>query len=252
MGKLTAIIVEDEYHSREALKNMVAEYCPQLELLDSASDVDGGISLLGKYRPDLVFLDIEMPNGSGFDFLSKAGSLDFEVIFTTAYKQYALKAIKFSAIDYLLKPIDINELQAAVEKAQQKRQKALHNKNLEVLIANLQNRHTGPHSITLSTSAGYEFIDVSDIIYCEASGTYTHFHIKNKKRLTVSKHLKEYENLLNDYDFMRVHQSFLINLGEVERYVRSGGGYIVMKTGEKINISTRRKEEFLLRMSQSR
>ena len=249
MQKLRAIIIEDEFHSREALKNLIREYCHTIVVAGDAANVDDGLILLRSSNPDLVFLDIEMPNESGFDLLTKAKQLNFEVIFTTAYRHYALKAIKFSAIDYLLKPIDPEELQNAVQKVVKKKQEASYNKKIENLLNNIHNENIQQHSITLSTSEGYEFIKVSQIIYCEANGAYTKFVLKERKPLMVSKHLKEYENLLKDHTFMRVHQSYLVNLTEVEKYLRSDGGYVVMKNGDKVSISNKKKEQFIQAMA---
>ena len=249
MNKLRAIIVEDEFHSREALKNMLREYCPDLDVVGLAANIDEGLTMLNLAHPELVFLDIEMPNESGFDLLTRAEKLNFEVIFTTAYRHYALKAIKFSAIDYLLKPIDLEELQQAVDKVIRKRRDAWYNRKIENLLNNIHNENVKQHSITLSTSEGYEFIKVSQIIYCEANGAYTKFCLKDRKPLIVSKHLKEYENLLNDHHFMRVHQSYLVNLSEVEKYIRSDGGYIVMKNGDRVNISNKKREKFIKTMA---
>ena len=248
MEKLNTIIVEDEFHGRETLKNLIDIYCPSLAVIGMAATITEGIGLLKVHSPDLVFLDIEFKNGSGFDLLKRVDDLDFEVIFTTAYKDYAIKAIKFSAIDYLLKPIDVDELQSAVIKVLEKKRALRYNKKLEVLLNNIGNKDSQGHSITLSTSEGYEFINVNDIHYCEASGSYTNFYIAQDKKLLVSKHLKEYEILLSDHGFMRVHQSFLINLSQVKRYVKSDGGYIVMKNGGIVNISSKKKEAFLKKM----
>ncbi len=244
---LRVVIVEDELHSRETLKNLVNEYCDQVEIVALAGGLKEGVQAIQNEQPDLVFLDIEMPNGTGFDLLEKIQHLNFEVIFTTAFEHYALKAIKFSAIDYLLKPIDIEELQAAVGKVQQKK-KSNQNKNLETLISNLNVKSNREQTISLSTSEGFEFIPVAEIIFCEANGSYTNFHLKGNKKLLVSKHLKEYENLLSEHNFMRVHNSFLINLIEVKKYVKAEGGYIVMKNEAMVNISNKKKDEFLHQM----
>ena len=246
---LKVIIVEDELHSREALKNLINDYCEQVEILKLAASVEEGIEAIQLHKPELVFLDIEMPTGTGFDLLERAQHLNFEVIFTTAFEHYALKAIKFSAIDYLLKPIDVEELQNAIAKVQQKRSSE-HNKKLETLLSNIQNKSGQEETITLATSEGFEFIPVSNILYCQANGSYTNFHLKDSKPLLVSKHLKEYENLLADHNFMRVHQSYLINLSEVKKYVKADGGYIVMKDDSIVNISIKKKEEFLRYMNQ--
>ena len=249
MYRLNAVIVEDEYHSRQALKNLIQEYCPSIHVIGMATGVNEGLALLEVNDPDLVFLDIEMPHESGFDLLTKAKSLNFEVIFTTAYRHYAIKAIKFSAIDYLLKPIDPEELQIAIQKVVVKRQEIWYNKKIENLLNNIRNDNIQQHSITLSTAQGYEFIKVAQIVYCEANGAYTKFILKDRKPLIVSRHLKEYENLLNDHPFMRIHQSYLINLEEVGKYLRSDGGYVVMKNGDQVSISNKKKDKFIQAMA---
>ncbi|MDN5211479.1 LytTR family DNA-binding domain-containing protein [Fulvivirgaceae bacterium BMA12] len=247
---LRIIIVEDELHSRESLRNLVNDYCEDVEVVAVAESVEEGLEKIISHKPDLLFLDIEMQTGTGFDLLEQSKNFSFEVIFTTAFEHYALKAIKFSAIDYLLKPIDVEELQAAVVKVQKKKDTLTQNKKLINLLSNIQNTDSKQHKITLATSEGLEFINVTDIIFCEANGSYTNFHLKQEKNLIVSKHLKEYENLLNEYNFLRVHQSYLINLAEVEKFVKSNGGYIIMKGGEQVSISHKKKEEFVLKMSE--
>ncbi len=247
---LRIIIVEDELHSRESLRNLVNDYCEDVEVVAVAESVEEGLEKIINHKPDLLFLDIEMQTGTGFDLLEQSKNFSFEVIFTTAFEHYALKAIKFSAIDYLLKPIDVEELQAAVVKVQKKKDTLTQNKKLINLLSNIQNKDSKQHKITLATSEGLEFINVTDIIFCEANGSYTNFHLKQEKNLIVSKHLKEYENLLNEYNFLRVHQSYLINLAEVEKFVKSNGGYIIMKGGEQVSISHKKKEEFVLKMSE--
>ncbi|MDN5202715.1 LytTR family DNA-binding domain-containing protein [Fulvivirgaceae bacterium BMA10] len=244
---LKVVIVEDELHSRETLKNLVNDYCEQVEIIALAASIQEGIHVIQTHQPDLVFLDIEMPGGTGFDLLEKLQYLNFEVVFTTAFEHYALKAIKFSAIDYLLKPIDVEELQIAIAKVQQKKH-SLRNKKLEILLNNMQVKNRQEQTITLSTSEGFEFIPVTEILYCEANGSYTNFHLKASKTLLVSKHLKEYENLLAEHNFMRVHHSYLINLSEVKKYIKADGGYIVMKDDSVVNISLKKKEEFLDQM----
>ncbi len=244
---LKVVIVEDELHSRETLKNLVNDYCEDVEIVALAGAVQEGIKAIQSYQPDLVFLDIEMPSGTGFDLLEKIQSFNFEVIFTTAFEHYALKAIKFSAIDYLLKPIDIEELQAAILKVKEKKH-SIQNKKLETLLGNMQVKSNREQTISLSTSEGFEFIPVADILFCEANGSYTNFHLKASKTLLVSKHLKEYENLLSEHNFMRVHNSYLINLLEVKKYVKADGGFIVMKNDATVNISNKKKDDFLQQM----
>ncbi len=247
MENITVIIVEDELRGRETLSNLVTEYCSGVAVKGLAATVKEGLALLEEHSPDLVFLDIEMQNETGFDLLLQAEKLNFDVIFTTAFEHYALRAIKFSAIDYLLKPIDLDELQEAIDKVKLKKEVYVKNDRLNVLLNNIRNNEH--RTITLSTSEGYEFILVEEILYCEANGSYTYFILKNKKRLLVSKHLKEYENLLSECNFMRVHQSFLINLGAVEKYVKADGGYIIMKNGDLVSISSPKKKLFIEAMS---
>ncbi len=241
---LQVVIVEDEPHSRETLRNLLTEFCPDVEIAGTAGTVGEGIKTIKKYHPDLVFLDIVLQEELGFDLLKKMQFLDFEVIFTTAYEHYALKAIKFSAIDYLLKPIDFEELQEAVDKVARRKEASIQNLKLFHLLQNFKNKQTDQDIITLATSEGLEFIKVSEIIRCEADGSYTRFFLKDQRELMVSRHLKEYENLLSEYNFFRVHQSSLINLGEVKKYVRSEGGYIVMNDNSLVNIAQKKKEEF--------
>lgn len=248
--KLKIIIVEDEKNSREGLKNLLSEFCPTTEVIGMASNVDEGLKLIKELEPDLLLLDIEMQSATGFDLLEKVADIRFDVIFTTAYEQYAIKAIKFSAMDYLLKPIDIKELIQAVERVQNKRSNGASNQQVKYLLENLQAAPSKINKITLSTSDGMVFLPVSEIIRCEAQGAYTQFNLKNGKKILVSKNLKEYELLLHDYKFLRVHNSHLINLEEVGRYVKADGGYAVMNDGTHIPISNTRKDEFLELMRQ--
>lgn len=245
---LKAIIVEDEFHSRETLKGFLREYCPEVQLIEEAGSVEDAVLKISGLRPELVFMDIELQTGTGFDVLTRLSHLDFHLIFTTAFEHYAIKAIKFSSIDYLLKPIDKEELQAAVVKAQQLREMENRQKLLENLLSNLKSPAPENHKISLSTAEGVEFIPTRDILFCEASGAYTQFILTDGRKLLVSKNLKEYENILQNLAFMRVHNSFLINLDEVKKYVRSEGGYIVMNNDKQVSISPSKKEEFLRRM----
>lgn len=240
-----AIIVEDELHSRQFLKNMVASFCPELELMAEATNVAEGVLAIKTHQPELVFLDIEMQTGTGFDLLEQFPEPDFDVIFTTAYDHYAIKAIQFSAIAYLLKPIEIGELQQAVKKSLERGRTALNKKSLQLLLQNLKTPKTGNPSITLSTSEGIEFVPLSEIIKIEASGPYSIFYLKDRKKIMVSKHLKEYEQLLFEYGFFRLQNSYIINIHEVKRMVRTDGGYVIMSDDTQISISPKKKSEFL-------
>lgn len=244
---LQVVIVEDELHSRETLRNLLTEFCAQVEIVAMAATLSEGVHAIKTNRPDLVFLDIELQPHTGFDLLEQVANQNFHLIFTTAYEHYALKAIKFSAIDYLLKPIDVEELIDAIEKVQKIRDEEMHNKRVEVLLNNMQNMNNTQHTITLSTMEGMEFVCVADIVRCEAMGAYTHFILRNGKKILVSKHLKEYENLLADHRFFRIHQSHLINLTEVARFVKPDE-QVVLKNGDVIKVAHNRKENFLSMM----
>ncbi|MBN3582331.1 response regulator transcription factor [Algoriphagus aestuarii] len=248
MKSLQVIIVEDEFHSRETLKTFIKEYCPEVELLDTAANVEEAIEKINDKKPNLVFMDIELQTGTGFDVIQKVRHKDFHLIFTTAFEHYAIKAIKFSSIDYLLKPIDLEELLEAVQKAKDLIQSESRQNLLENLLSNFQAPQPENRKICLSTSEGIEFIPTNHICYCEANGSYTDFHLKDNRKLVVSKNLKEYENLLSEMDFMRVHNSFLINLSEVKKFIKSEGGYIVMNNDKQVSISNSKREEFMKRM----
>ena len=246
---LNVVIIEDEIHSRETLKTLLTEFCEDVNVMGMTGSVEEAVALINQLQPELVFLDIELQTGTGFDVLNQVDQRNFEVIFTTAFEHYAIKAIKFSSIDYLLKPIDLDELQEALRKARQKKDQLLTTRQLDLLLKNIANKTDQKRKICLSTADGLEFIEVGNITYCEANGSYTNFHIKPNVRLVVSKNLKEYEQMLADYDFMRVHNSFLINLHEVKKFVKSEGGYILMNNEAQISISPSKRDTFLRLMA---
>lgn len=246
---LKAIIVEDEKRSRETLKNLLEEFCIDVKVMETAASVEEAVAKIADLHPDVVFLDIELQTGSGFDVLSQLRDINFEVIFTTAFEQYAIKAVKFSSLDYLLKPIDLEELQKSIEKAKKKKNQEVYKKQLETLMLNLKQQHPKLNKICLSTADGFEFINTADILYCKAEGSYTTFTLNDNSKLLVSKHLKEYESLLVEQQFMRVHNSFLINLNEVKKFVKSDGGYIIMNNNDTVSISRAKKDEFLEQMN---
>lgn len=243
-----ALIIEDEYHSREFLKNIVGEYCPEVEIVDALPAIDEGIAAIQQHRPDIVFLDIEMQTGTAFDLLAHFPDPEFEVIFTTAYDHYAIKAIKFGAFDYLLKPIEIEELQQAVNKITTKKNKLLNADSLRRLLDNIKSSSISGQSITLATSEGIEFVKLDNIIRIEASGPYSIFFLKEWKKIMVSKHLKEYETLLSEMNFFRVHNSHMVNINEVVKMVKSDGGYVLMSDGSEIAVSPKKKSEFFAYM----
>jgi two-component system LytT family response regulator len=242
---MTAIIIDDELKGRIALRQKIKDYCSDVELVAEASDGEEGLRLIEQHHPDIVFLDIEMPRMSGFDMLQHLPRKNFHLIFTTAYDQYAIKAIKFAAFDYLLKPVDIEELQAAVTRIASERKSADNTTGkLEVLKHNLQNR-TSFGKIAIPTMEGLLFFNVNDIVHIEAQSNYTVFHFSNQPRLTVSKTLKEFEEILPSDIFFRPHHSHIINLHYIKRYIKGDGGQIEMQNGNFVDVSRRKKEEFL-------
>jgi two-component system LytT family response regulator len=241
---IRAIIIEDEQHNRENLLQMIAGHCPDIEIVAVCSSAGEGRKNLLINHPDLIFLDIEMPGESGFSMLENLPQIDFEVIFVTAYDYYGIKAIKFSALDYLLKPVDANDLISAVEKAKEKILQKQENLRLRNMLANAHRSHTDK-MLALSLSDKVEFIEVASIIRCESDGNYTTFYLKKGEKLLVSKTLKEYDELLSPYGFLRVHQSHLINLKEIKSFIKADGGYIKMKDGSSVSISRQRREMVL-------
>lgn len=246
---LKAILVEDEESNCLYLQRIIEKRCPEISVLAHAANVENAYMEIVRHQPDIVFLDIEMKSESGFELLRRFTEIHFEVIFTTAYEHYALKAIKFSALDYLLKPIDENELVEAVKKVNIKRIQNNLNNNLAVLMNNLGTKEIKKQQIAISTQESLTYVRVSEIIYCQADGPYTYFFLKNGDKLVASKTLKEFEELLQHHRFFRGHNSYLINLDEVKKYLRGDGGELVMSNGKTVNVSKRKKEELLKLLS---
>lgn len=246
---LTAIIIDDEANGRETLLSLINNYCPNTNVVGLGKSVEEGLVLLGKYKPDVVFLDVEMPFRNGFDFLSDVKKIDFEVIFTTAYSQYAAKAFKFSALDYLLKPIDVTELQIALDKAEKKSANAVKDDQFDILLDTLKKRAVSSQRIVLPSLQGFSVAEVTDIIRCEADKNYTFFHFTGGTKMLISKTLKEYSDLLSEHDFMRVHQSHLINLAHVKKYNKGRGGFVTMSDESIVDISRANKDEFMKRVA---
>ncbi len=246
---MQSIIVDDELKSRESLKILLEEFCDNVEVCALCQNVEEGIEAIRKFAPDVVFLDIQMQRETGFDLLEKIKPVNFEVVFTTAYSDYAIKAFRFSAIDYLLKPIDIEDLKRAVEKVARKSNGDF-SQRLDQLIQNLKPGVSHNFKLALPTSDGLIFIRVDDILYCEASSNYTEIHTSDGKKYVVSRTLKEYEDILTDHNFFRIHNSHLINLASVKKYVRGDGGYVIMSNDVSLDVSKRKKEAFLSRISQ--
>lgn len=242
---IRTVVIEDEEHSRRMLLVMLKEHCRQIQVVGEANSVKSGLAAISDVKPQLVFLDIELQSETSFEILEQIPEINFELIFTTAFDHYALKAIKFCAIDYLLKPIDVDELRMAVSKAEKRLDREYLNKNLEVFLGNIKSASQNNHKIALSTLEGLFFVNVNDIIYCESSGPYTKFNFKQAPQIITSKHLKEYEELLSGYNFFRIHKSYLVNLQEIKKYIRGEGGQLIMSDGASLSVSKQRKEGFL-------
>ncbi len=241
---LTAIIVDDEANNRENLHYLLTQNCPYVNVLSMAGTADEAIQEILHRKPNLLFLDIRMPGGDGFKVLEEIKNQHFEVIFVTAYNQYALKAIKFSALDYILKPIDEQELIKAVEKGRQKMTYQNENLKLKLFLDNYR-LPKDEKRLALPTQDKIEFIKTSDITYCKGENNYTTFCLKSQKQLVISKTLKEYELLLSDMGFFRIHRSYLVNLAEIQSYVKTGGGSVLLKDGTTLVVSKNRKEGLL-------
>lgn len=243
-----AILIDDELHCIETLRFELELNCPEVEVIDTASSGNEGITKIQSLKPDLVFLDIEMPRMSGFEMLRQLEALNFAVIFVTAYDQYALQAFRCAATDYLLKPVDSAQLMEAVRRiATRSRSTTDQTQTLEALLYNIREGLKSPR-IALPSGRGIEFVEAADILYCSAEGNYTNIIMTQNRRYILSKTLKDVELMLSRMDFFRVHASYLINFNFLTRYLRDDGGYAVMSDGEQIPISKRRREEFLSKM----
>jgi len=244
---MKAIIIDDEQHCITTLRWNLKEYCPNVKVVATAQNGSEGIFLINHHRPDLVFLDVEMPQMNGIDMLEQVKDISFDVIFTTAYDHYAVKAIKLNALDYLLKPIDKDELIKATERVQNK--KTLTSKKQIESLTEMQKQKVTDR-IALSTNAGLQFINLNELIRIEGDGNYCNFILKDKKRILISKKLGEAEDILKENElFFRAHKSYIINLKFVEKYIRGEGGEIIMEDGTSIALSRNRKDEFLERFS---
>ncbi|MFO8054382.1 MAG: LytTR family DNA-binding domain-containing protein [Bacteroidales bacterium] len=240
---IQAIIIDDEKHSRVSLRSLLHEYCPQINISAEADGYKAGVESIRKNNPDLVFLDIQMPDGSGFRVLEEVKNDDFEVIFTTAYDSFAIKAFKYSAQDYLLKPIDPVELQNAVDKVKKLRSKNT-KAGIDVLLESIHKKDK-PDKIVLSTYEGLHVVEISNIIRCRSDDYYTRFFFKDRKELLVSRTLKDFESILSEHNFIRPHKSHLINVSFIKRFLKTDGGTIELSEGTEIPVSRRKKDMVL-------
>ncbi len=245
MKKLKAIIVEDEAASRETLRNYLEKYCPEVELMGEADAVASGLAAIKTHQPDLVFLDVEMPFGNAFDLLEQVGEVTFETIFVTAFSHYAVKALNFSASYYLLKPIDIDELIAAVQKVHASHNQEDHSLHTRILIDNLRTANLQHQKVVLPVIDGFEVVPVNEIVRCQADGNFTRFYLKNGQKKMICRTLKFYEEILSELDFLRVHKSHLVNLQYVKQYKRGKGGQLILEGGHTVDVSPTKKAELL-------
>ncbi len=242
---IKTILIDDEVHCLDTLNILLSDYCPQVQVVAQCLSAKKGLEEIGKLKPELVFLDIEMPFMNGFELLEQFKEIPFSVIFTTSYDQYAIKAIRFSALDYLLKPIDHKELVAAIQKIQTQAHAPL-DEQFRMLMQKVQSKENIFTKIAVPTSEGFELIPADQIISCEADDNYTYLHLKNKMKVTACRTLKEVEEQLESFSsFVRVHHSYIANLNEVTKYVRGEGGYLVMSDGGTVQVSRSRKEALL-------
>jgi len=239
--KLRSIIVEDEETSREILKNYLKKYCPNVEVLGEAANVDEALVLIRNHDLDLVFLDVEMPYGNAFDLLDKVGDVDFETIFVTAYNHYAIEALNAHASYYLMKPISIDDLIKAVDYVSEikTKEEALQD---QVLVPKT---NTVNGKITIPQQDGFEVLETASIMYCKADDNYTEIYLNNNKKKLVSKTLKYFEEALSSTSFVRVHKSYLVNVDEVTKYLKGKGGSVVLSNGKQIMVSASKKADFL-------
>ena len=247
---IKAIIVDDELGARESLSKMLEKNCSSVQIVAKADSMLSAYEAIINFHPDLVFLDIEMPNGNAFDLLEKIKEIDFDIIFTTAYDHYAIKAIKFSAIDYILKPIDPEELLQAVKRYEEKSgQKNMLDKKFKTLLNNLKPENK-LKKVGIPDGDGLIFINLADIIRCDSDGNYTFFILTSGKKIVASRTLGEYEQLFADDNFFRVHRSHLINLQHVKKYLKGEGGYVIMSDNSQVEVSRRNKNDFLQKLAQ--
>ncbi|TGD57118.1 LytR/AlgR family response regulator transcription factor [Flavobacterium humi] len=243
---ITALLIDDDANLRNGMKSLLERYAPEIKIIGEADSVKTGIETMQLLSPEVVFLDIQLGDGTGFDILeeiaNKKGKSTSHIVFITAHEQYAVKAFRFSALDFLLKPVDPEELEKVVVKLKNVLHKNDSYAHIDLLLENIRKKVDNFRRIALSTSDGIHLFEISDIIRCESEDNYTKFYIKNSKPILISKTLKEYEDMLTEHGFERIHQSHLINLSYLKSYIKKDGGYVVMADNSNLPISQRKKE----------
>ena len=241
---LSAILIDDEQHCNETLRFELKRHCPDVKIVAEVNSGAEAIVEIRRHSPDIIFLDIEMPGMSGFDMLQQFDQISFHIIFVTAYDQYAIQAFRFAAIDYLLKPVISAHLCEAIDKIKSSKAKGDSEEQFQTLLHNIRDGLKSPR-MAVPSGRGMDFISLHDILYCVAESNYSHLHMIDRKKYTMSKTLKETELLLTHLNFFRIHQSYIINIDHMQRYMRDDGGYVIMVDGKKIPIAKRRKEAFM-------
>lgn len=247
---IRTIIIDDEPNSVDTLRQLLLKYCPTITIIGTADNAQTGREAIINGKPDLVFLDIEMPYGNAFELLNNLPVIDFEIVFVTAFDNYAINAIKYSALDYLLKPVNIKELQVAVEKAGERIKSKNISQKIDTLLFNLNVSKPSLQKVALPTLEGLVFVNIKELVWLEARGSYTVIYLENRQKITVSRTLKEFEDILPEDSFSRIHQSYIINHNFIKKYNRGRGGSIEMEDGTVIEVSLRKKDEFLAKFKQ--
>jgi len=251
MKTIKTILVDDEPRGLSALQRLLEFNCPDIEIIGLCSSADEAREKIHALKPELVFLDIAMPEKNAFDLLSEIEPVRFEIIFVTAHDDFMLQAFRFSAVDYLLKPVENNLLVDAVKRATSRIEEKTTSGALETLLYNMRQKE-GPQKMKMCITSlkGFQVVNLSDILYCEASSNYTNFHFTNRSLICASKPIHEYEELLDDCNFVRIHKSCVINLEHVKEYLRGEGGTVIMSNGQQLEVSRRKKEAFMSRMKE--
>ncbi len=251
MEKIKTILVDDEPRGLTSLQKLLEFNCPEIEIVSACDNADEAIKKIQLLKPGVVFLDIAMPEKNGFDLLHELGEINFEIIFVTAHNDFMMQAFRFSAVDYLLKPVEDNLLIEAVKRAAKKIEEKTPGNNIDTLLHNLRNRNEGQKmKICIPSLKGFQVVKLSEIIYCEASSNYTNFHFTDRSVICASKPIHEFETLLEDSGFVRIHKSFVINLEHVKEYVRGEGGTVILSNGHEAEVSRRKKEVFINKMKE--
>ena len=238
-----AIIIDDEVICTETLNTLISMHCPEITVDALCTSAEEGIAAINHHRPDVVFLDIEMPRMNGFDMLEKFSDVFFHVVFTTAYNQFAIKAFRYSALNYILKPVDPDDLKLTVERIKKQTSGPL-KEQFEIMLQSIKNKNNKTQRIALSTGDGFVFANTADIMYCQSESNYTHVLLTTGEKYLLARPLKEFEDTLSSDDFYRIHNSYLVNLNQIKKFVRGDGGYVVMNDSTQITIARARREDF--------